>query len=45
MIGEFYDTPYKVRYIKHLNILTVESENVFITVKYFSDSTTKTSSV
>ena len=37
-LGEFYDAPYKVRCIKHLDILTVGSEGVFITVNMFLKS-------
>ena len=39
---KFYDVPYKVRCIKHLDVLTVVSDDEFIIVKCFSDPTDKT---
>ena len=40
--GGFYDAPYKVRCIKHFDVLTVRSSGVFIIVKCSSDPTVKT---
>ena len=33
--SRFYDTSYKVRYIKHFDILIIKSDGVFITVNMF----------